>query len=410
MSKPLNQSNKLHPPQRRIAIWLPLLIVMVLAALIVVGAWRHVQLRHARNRFSQGMSQTTVNVISVSRDEQPHSLLLPANIQAYEQTTIYARTNGYLGRWLVDIGDEVKAGQVLAQIETPEVDQELAQARATLRQLQANQELARITAQRWSEMAQKRVVAPQENDEKQSTSQVSIANTVAGQANVARLEQLQGFKTIVAPFAGTITTRRLDAGALVSAGSGTIGTVLFSLARTDPLRIYINVPQSNAASIREGIPAAVLIQELPGRQFNAKVARTAGVLDPASRTLLTEVQLPNPDRLLYAGMYAQVKFVLKDESPPIVVPANTVLFHSEGPQVAIVESDRRVRWQTIQIGRDFGTSLEVMAGLQEKELIVMNPSDDLQDRMLVEPKMTGASPPILLGAQPPSIKPVSESR
>jgi RND family efflux transporter MFP subunit len=368
---------RLHPPVRQIAVWGPLIGVTVIALLIVWGVWRRAQQRHEQEQSSKQATQLSVNVVTAQRDNKPQEITLPGNIEAFEETTIYARANGYVAKWLVDIGDNVQAGQLLAEIETPEVAPQLAQARA-------NFEIARVTAQRWRDLAQKRVVAPQEFDEKQAAYE-------AAQANVRQLEQAQGFNQVVAPFAGKITSRRVDTGSLVSAGSGSAGTPLFSIAQTDPLRIYVNVPQSNAPSIHEGLATKLVVPEYAGREFEGTVTRTAGALDPQSRTMQVEVQVPNKDNTLLPGMYGQVRFVLKNENAPIVVPANAFAFRAAGAQVATVSNDNKIHWQLIKVGRDFGTQIEVLSGLSENAKVVMNPTDDLREGVQVEVKP--ATPP-----------------
>lgn len=378
-----------HPPERRIAIWGPLLAVAVLATLVILGTCQRVQQRHRQEEFSQQTTKVTVNVIQAKRDTKPKELLLPGNMEAFQMTTIYPRANGYVAKWLVDIGDNVEAGQLLAEIETPEIDQQLAQARA-------NFEIARVTAQRWKELVQKRVVAPQDFDEKE-------ANYESAQASVRQLEQTQGFKEIVAPFAGKITSRSIDLGSLVSAGSGTAGTALFSLAQTDPLRTYVYVPQANVPSIRIGQKANIVLSEYPGRSFEGVVTRFAGALDPLSRTMQVEVQVPNHEGTLYAGMYGQVKFSLSDENAPIVMPSNVFTFRTAGPQVATVTNDHKIHWQNIQIGRDFGTQIEVLSGLPENAKVVMNPTDDLPEGAPVQEK--AAAPPATTGQTSTAPKP-----
>ena len=377
---------RLHPPVRRIAVWGPLLAVTVLALLVIYGLWQRAQIRRENEQVAKENTAMSVTVATVGRDAKPRELTLPGNIDAFQETTLYARVNGYIAKRLVDIGDNVHEGQPLAEIETPEIDQQLAQARA-------NFEIARITAQRWRDLVQKRVVAPQEFDEKEAAYE-------AAQAAVRQLEQTQGFKQIVAPFSGKITARNVDIGALVSAGGGTAGTALFSIAQTDPLRIYVNVPQPNVPSIREGLDAQILVQDMPGKNFRGIVTRTAGALDPVSRTMRVEVQIPNPDSVLYAGMYGQVKFTLKDDSSPVSIPANAFAFRPEGAQVATVTPDNRVHWQTIQVGRDFGTQMEATSGLAEGARVVVNPTDDLQEGMQVEVQAAPPQQSGQAGAQP----------
>lgn len=396
-----SEQHRLHPPERRMAICGPLLAVTLIAMAVIYGIWRHIQLERAQQQFSQAISKISVNVVTAQRDTKPYNLKLPGNIQAYIQTTIYARTNGYVGRWLVDIGDQVKEGQLLAEIETPEVDQELEQARSSLNQAVANTAIAKLTARRWAEMANRKVVAWQENDEKQAAYAAALASEAAARANVQRLQQLQGFKRVLAPFDGTITVRSIDTGALVSAGSGAAGTALFSMAQSDPLRIYVNLPQENVPAMREGVWGTLTVREVPGQQFKAKVVRLAGALDPTSRTRLTEIEIPNPEHVLLAGMYGEVDFTLSNENGSVVVPANTVMFRSEGPSVAEVMPDNRIHWSHIEIGKDFGTTIEAVKGIPENRRIVINPTDDLQEGLEVDVK---SSEPVTSRNQPATAK------
>lgn len=325
------------------------------------------QARREQAEFSKKQAQVTVNVVSVKRDSKPKELNLPGSFEAFQETTIFPRSNGYVQSWKVDIGDEVKEGQLLAEIETPEIDQQLAQARAAY-------ELADSTAVRWRELAAKKVVADQEYDEKETARRTA-------QANLEQLEKTQNFKRIVAPFAGKITARRVDVGALVSPG-----TALFSIAQSDPLRVYVYVPQTNAPSLHEGLEAKIKLPEFPGQDFAGTVTRTAGALDPTSRTMQIEVQVPNHEGKLYAGMYGQVVFLLPNDNAPLGAPSNVVMFRSAGPQVATVTADNHIHWQPIRIGRDFGTSLEILDGLTENNAAVVNPTDDLREGLEVAVK------------------------
>jgi RND family efflux transporter MFP subunit len=381
-----NPARPLHPPVRRIAIWGPMLVVLALALLLIFGIWRHVQQKRAQHDFAQQIGKTAVEFVEVKRDQKPHDLMLPGNITAILETTIYARANGYVAKWLVDIGDNVKTGQPLAELETPELDQQLAGAQNTLKQNQANFELARVTAQRWQELANKQVVAKQENDERQGNYQASAAGVKASQAEVQRLTELQKFKHVTAPFDGKITSRKIDIGSLVSEGSGTAGTVLFTLAQTDPLRVFVDVPQADAPLIEVGSEVKVLVNERANRDFTGKVTRTAGAIDPTSRTMRVEVQVPNHDGALFAGMYATVKFTLHDQASPIIIPSNVFVFRSNGTQVATVTKDNKIHWQPVEVGRDFGTYMEVLKGLDENTHVVVNPTDDLTEGLEVEPK------------------------
>jgi RND family efflux transporter MFP subunit len=362
----------LHPPMRSVAVWGPIAAVAVLAILVILGAWHRVTQRHDQKDFVQRTTHLEVNVATARRDSKPKELVLPGTFQAFNQTTIFPRSNGYVKSWKVDIGDNVQAGQLLAEIATPEVDQQLAQARA-------QEEIAKLTADRWRDLVQKNVVSKQEYDQNEKAYE-------AAKANLQQLEKIQGFQQVVAPFTGKITARNIDIGTLVTAGTGNSGTPLFSMVQSDPLRVYVFVPQENAASMREGLKAKILVQERPGQNFEGTVTRTAGALDPTSRTMQVEVQVPNHDGKLYAGMYGQVKFLLPDDNAPIVVPADAFVFRSQGPQVVTVTNDNRIHWQKISVGRDFGTQLEVLDGLAENTKIVMNPTDDLVDGIQVQVK------------------------
>lgn len=374
-----------QPPQRSVAVWGPVVAVSILALLVISGVWRHMRAHAEQQRFTDEASQLAVNVVSAQRDGKPKDLILPGTFQAFKATTIYPRSNGYVKDWKVDIGDDVKEGQLLAEIETPDLDQQVAQAKA-------NFELAKVTADRWRDLVQKKVVSNQEYDQNEKAYEAS-------RANYEQLQKLQGFERIVAPFSGKISARFVDFGTLVTAGSGSTGTPLFSIVQSDPLRVYVYAPQENAPSIHEGLAAKILLQEFPSQEFDGMVTRTAGALDPQSRTMQVEVQVPNHDGKLYAGMYGQVKFLLVDENAPLVVPANAFLFRTAGPQVATIGNEDRIHWQNIRVGRDFGDRIEVLDGLKENTKVVTNPTDDLREGIQVEVKSTEESKPASTVAQ-----------
>jgi len=373
----LEPPTPLRPPMRSVAVWGPIAAVTVLAILVIIGVWHRIGQRHDQENFAQRTTQFEVNVATAQRDSKPKELILPGTFQAFNQTTIFPRSNGYVESWKVDIGDYVQAGQLLAEIATPEVDQQLAQARA-------QEEIAKLTADRWRDLLDKKVVSKQEYDQDEKAYE-------AAKANLQQLEKIQGFQQILAPFAGKIAARNIDVGTLVTAGTGNSGTPLFSLVQSDVLRVYVFAPQENAPSIHEGLAAKIVLQEYPGQEFDGKVTRTAGALDPQSRTMQVEVQVPNQQGKLYAGMYGQVKFLLPDDNAPIVVPADAFVFRAQGPQVVTVTNDNRIHWQKISVGRDFGTQLEVLNGLKENTEVVMNPTDDLREGIEVQVK--GAEKP-----------------
>ena len=268
----------LRPPMRSVAVWGPIAAVTVLAILVIIGAWHRISQRRDQEHFAQRTTQLEVNVATAQRDSTPKELILPGTFQAFNQTTIFPRSNGYVESWKVDIGDYVQAGQLLAEIATPEVDQQLAQARA-------QEEIAKLTADRWRDLLVKKVVSKQEYDQNEKAYE-------AANANLQQLEKVQGFQQILAPFAGKIAARNIDVGTLVTAGTGNSGTPLFSLVQSDVLRVYVFAPQENAPSIHEGLTAKIVLQEYPGQEFDGKVTRTAGALDPQTRTMQVEVQVP----------------------------------------------------------------------------------------------------------------------
>jgi RND family efflux transporter MFP subunit len=355
----------------------------LLAALFLAGMvprWR----ADADLASSAREQRPTVSVISAQRPADGASLVLPGSTQAIQETAIYARTNGYVRQWLVDIGGKVEAGQLLAEIETPEVDQELNQARAAAEQATANADLARATMNRWQEMLEKKVVSAQEFDEKKSAADARRADLGAARSNVERLEKLQGFEKVVAPFAGIVTARNLDNGALVAAGSNGQSGPLFRVARTDTLRIYATIPQTYAIGIATGQEADVTFREIPDKSFKAKVVRTAGALDPASRTLLTELQLPNAEGKLFPGMYAEVKFALPRNDGTLFVPGNAVMMRSDGAKVLTVDAKQTIRIRSVKLGHDLGDKVEIVGGLDPRDSLVANPNDALREGIQVK--------------------------
>ena len=322
----------------------------------------------------------TVSVIASQRPPADGAnLVLPGSTQAIQETAIYARTNGYVRKWNVDIGTKVEAGQLLAEIDTPEVDQELSQARASVVQAKANADLAKATLTRWQELVDKKVVSAQEFDEKKSAADARAADLKVAEANVKRLEELQGFQKIVAPFGGIVTARNIDNGNLVSASNAGQTQPLFRIAETNTLRIYVTVPQTQARSIASGQSAAVSVREIPDKTFSAKVVRTAGALDPASRTLLTELQLPNADGQLFPGMYAEVKFALAQDGRTLLIPGNALMIRSDGPKVLVVDAKNTIRARSVKLGRDLGDKIEILSGVDPAEPVVGNPNDALRD-------------------------------
>ena len=357
--------------------------LVVLAALFFVGMFPRWRANAALTNAASDQ-RPTVSVVMSQRPDGAANLVLPGSTQAIQETAIYARTNGYVRKWYADIGAKVEAGQLLAEIETPEIDQELNQARAAAQQAAANLELARATLKRWDYLLQRKVVSAQEFDEKKAGSDARQADVTAAQANVKRLEETQGFQKIVAPFSGIVTARTVDNGMLVSAGSAGQSQPLFRVAQTDTLRIYVTVPQTYASSIKPDQNATVSFREISDKAFSAKVVRTAGALDPAARTLLTELQVANTDRKLFPGMYAEIKFAFPQDGRTLLVPGNTIIVQSDGPKVLTVDAKQTIRTRPVKLGRDLGDKVEILSGLDPAEPLVANPGDSLRDGVEVK--------------------------
>ncbi|MGO8985193.1 MAG: efflux RND transporter periplasmic adaptor subunit [Terriglobales bacterium] len=328
---------------------------------------------------TEAVSIPTVAVVQPQTEPGNDELVLPGNLQAFEESPIFARTNGYLLRWYKDIGSKVEKGQLLATIDTPEIDQELSQARANREQIKAALGLAKISADRWANLRKTDSVSQQEADQQASGLEQAVANLAAADANVKRLEELESFKNVYAPFSGVLTRRNVDPGALINSGAGLAGKELFDMARVDPLRVYVSVPQAYAPSMKVGVKATVTLQEFPGQKFMGTIVRTAEAIDPGTRTLNTEVDVPNKDGKLLPGSFGQVHFATGTAVPRITIPVNAMLFRAEGAQVAVVDKDGKVHLQRINIGRDFGTTLEVLGGVEVSDRVVINPSDSLEE-------------------------------
>lgn len=345
------------------------------------------------------------------------ALDLPGDMQALVDSPVFARVDGYLRTRLVDYGDRVKAGQLLAEIDTPELDQQIRQARATLSQAQsalnevkadldlskANLNLARLTVERWRRLAQGGVVARQEADQKEADfavtqaqvakAQASIATTgqtvSANEASLHRLQEMKAFARIVAPFDGVITARNVDIGWLINSGNGGTSRELFHIAQIQVLRVFVNVPQTNVASIHPGQTAELRVQELPGQVFSARVTRIANALDANSRAMVTVLEVPNPKGVLMPGMYAQVRFTTGRAEAAVLIPGDTLMLGRQGPRVAVVAPDHRIHLRPIRIGQDLGSEIEVVSGLSAGEVVVANPSDAVREGALVEVRNIG---------------------
>ena len=353
--------------------------VLAVSALVLVGlAVGLIPRLHAKQTLadsSHAQDVLTVAVTNPVAGAPGLSMPLSAEIQARVEAPIYARASGYLKRSLVDIGDAVTAGQLLAEIETPELDQQLAQARAQRAQAEAALRLSKITATRWSELLKTSSVSEQESAEKQADLELKQANVDSVAADVRRLEQLKGFASVTAPFVGTITARLTDEGQLITAGGG---RELFRLAQTNPLRIFVRVPQTLAPAVKNGAKAVLTLSELPGRKFESKVVRTSGAIEPASRTLLVELEVDNSKGEILAGSYGQVQFNDKIV-PTLTLSANTLLFRSEGIRVGVANAAGKVEVRSVKLGRDFGQTLEILEGVTAADRVIINPPDSLID-------------------------------
>jgi RND family efflux transporter MFP subunit len=358
--------------------WLVLIVLVLLAA----GAARTVFMRMANAKaLEAGATERAVQYVKTALPITPKSgqtLALPGTLQGYVQSPISARASGYLKRWTKDIGARVKQGELLAEIETPEIDQQLSQAVAAREQAAAGLSLAKSTVARWEALRQKDVVSQQDLDERRGAVASATANLAAAEANVQRLKQTEGFKRVLAPFAGVITRRNVDVGDLIDAGAGGGGRALFLLAQTDPLRVYINVPQAYAQLIKAGQPVVVTQAELRGQTFKGEVARSSGAIDATTRMMQVEVALPNRDGTLLPGAYVQVSLPLA-ASQSLTVPSNALLFRAEGTRVAVIDAQGRVHLQTVQIGRNYGETVEVLDGIGAADRLVLNPSDSLAE-------------------------------
>jgi membrane fusion protein, multidrug efflux system len=355
--------------------------VVLIVGGIFAGLLPRLKHRNELRAETRELATWTVSLVSPTPGQAAASSSLPAEVKPLLEAPIYARASGYLKHYLVDIGAHVKEGDLLAEIDTPELDQELAITRAQLAQTEAALALAKTTAARWAELLKTASVSEQEAAEKKADLELKLANVQAAQANVSRLEELQRFQKVKAPFAGTITARSTDVGQLITAS----GKELFRLAQTGTLRVFVRVPQTFVTSIAPGQSAELSVQELPGRVFPAKVVRTSGAMSAESRTLLTELEVDNARGEILSGTYAQVRFTDSKPAPTLTLPSNTLLFRGEGLQVGVVDAENKVKLRNITIGRDFGPTVEVVAGLTAADRVIINPPDSLVSDVTVHP-------------------------
>lgn len=370
--------------------------LLILAVLLVIGViaglWPRLHQRHQTYEETRALSLATVRVAQPAPAHSAIPISLSGELRPLVEAPLYARATGYVRQWDADIGAQVKEGQPVAELETPELDRELLAARAESRQAEAARVLAETTAKRWTQLLLGKTVSPQEAEEKSGDFAVKTAAAAAARANVERLEQLAGFNKITAPFAGTITARHLDVGQLVTAGSS---QELFRLADVSKLRLFVRVPQSYARSVTPDQKAQIVLPELPGRTFTASVVRTAGSIDAVSRTLLTELEVPNERGELLAGSYVQVRLADTLPDAALTVPSNALLFRAEGPQIGVVDAQNHVALHKVILGRDYGAALEILDGIQPNDRVVLNPPDSLNDG--VEVHIAEDAPPSASG-------------
>jgi membrane fusion protein, multidrug efflux system len=359
--------------QPKLGLWALLVVVLVVIG-VIAGLLPRLRHRQQLAKDTIEMGVPTVEVVSPAPGKATYALTLPAEVKPVVEAPIYARASGFIKKWYVDIGGQVKAGDVLADIDTPELNQELEAARADLVRAEADLALAKTTSDRWTELLKTSSVSEQEAAEKQADLKLKAANVDAAKANLQRLTDLQSFAHVTAPFAGTITSRGIDVGDLINATSG---KELFRLADLHTLRVYVRVPQSATPNVEKGLQATMTVPEWPAKKFPARVVRTSGAIDVSSRTLLVELEVDNTKDEVLAGSYAQVAFDDIKQDPALVLPSNTLIFRSEGPQVGVVKSNGQVELRNIVLGRDYGRTMEILSGVTATDKVIVNPSDSL---------------------------------
>lgn len=386
-----NSKEGLLRSKKNVRFFLIGFIIALMIILFLIGFFPRQALWKEIKTIADSEELPSVNVLTVQPNKKPTPLVLPSTTNALRYTPIWARVDGYLENFFVDIGDHVKVGQLLATIDTPEIDKQLLQARADLLNAFAQLEIAAISAVRWSKLYQlnPEAVPKQEVDERNATLQSAEASVKAYQANVERLEKLQGFKHIIAPFSGIITERNIDVGSLITAGSTGNLQQLFFLVKTDIIRMFVNVPQYFYRLIKEGLTADITIQEFPGKSFKGIVTRTAGALDPIARTMLTEIHVDNRDGTLTTGLYANVTFTLTPEFDYFVVPANSAIIINAGPKIAVVDEENVIKMIPVTFGKDYGKTIEITSGLKENDKIVLNPNERIKAGVKVQIREEG---------------------
>ena len=365
--------------------------IFVVAIMVAIGYGLYLRRTHeaALARVTAEASVLSVPVVHPTSGSQAEDLVLPGNVQAFTETPIYSRTNGYLRKWYFDIGAHVRKGQLLAEIETPEIDQQLNQSRAELERMQANEQLAAVTSNRWQTLLAKHAVSQQEADQAKSNYIAEQAAVDASRANVRRLEQLQNYERIVAPFDGIITARNTDVGDLIDAGSGSSNPrELFHLAAIGTLRVYVAVPEVDSDAIRDGDSATITEDANPQTNIEGRIVRNANAIDHTTRTLNVEVDIDNSKGMLRPGAYVFVHFHLPANHNAVTIPSNALLFRAEGLRAGIVNGDR-VQLTPVTIGHDFGSTVEITSGLVPSDEVILDPPDSLASGTVVRPKLAG---------------------
>jgi RND family efflux transporter MFP subunit len=372
-----------HPRRSGMRLLWFLLIPVVLGASSVLVTRERKKTDQQLGATTKALETQPVNAIHPQRGKSSSDLTLPGMIQAFSQSPIYARVDGYVRAWHADIGTHVTKGQLLAEIDAPEVDQQLNQARAMLSQAETSLALAKVTAPRYQELIKTNSVSQQEVDQNNQNLAAQQANVQAASAAVSRLEQMQGFEKIVAPFDGVITLRKTDFGDLVNAGNAGVGRELFQISQINIVRVFVTVPEEFSKQVKPGTKASMDLTELPSRHFGAAVTRTTNAIDANSRTLTVELDVPNPSGELLPGAYANVHFQLPLNVSPLVLPSSTILFQADGPQVGVVTSQNQVELRKVTLGHDFGDTIEIVSGVRQADAVVANPPDSLTNGLHV---------------------------
>jgi RND family efflux transporter MFP subunit len=399
------------PPSAKHGFLLLIVAIIVVIVVVIAGVVPRMRAKAALKTETDKSAVPTVDVIQPKQGAPHQEIVLPGNIQAFTDAPIYARTNGYLKKWYVDIGARVKAGQLLAVIDTPEVDQQLLQARADLNTAEANSNLSQITWKRYEDLKNTDSVSKQDVDNANGDYEAKKATEASSAANVKRLEDTKAFQNIYAPFDGVITARDTDIGQLIDQGSSTTQKELFHIAAIKTLRVYINVPQQYSIAAKPGLTADLTLGEYPGRRFQGTLVRTANAIDVASRTLLVEVDVNNATGELLPGAYTEVHLKLPNDIPTFILPVSALIFRAQGLQVATVDSNNKTKLVAITLGRDFGSQVEVLSGLNADDKVIVNPSDSVIDGEQVNPQaLKDAQQNQQNQSQPKPGGPSSESR